>query len=222
MQRGITRLALLIVSAIILLAVYYLIVGLKNYSLRNLTELQKLPDSEKQQISSSFDEKLKEFEVIETINPKIIFPKNINSAQVSKYYKLDNYLFALIRQSSMNFDVGVPKNFTITFTGVLISDNQQKWFELIEINDKGISGNIRNNPYELWSVNGKMYLSIVDHTGAGSGEGVMKLFESQNGFDWVQAGCFYYNPDIGATQDYQEQERLDPGLFPNCSNVILK
>ena len=118
-------------------------------------------------------------------------------------------------------------NFEAKFFGVLVAkEGQTQWQELLTITDKDSSP--RNNPYYLWNDNKKLFLSIVDSGGAGSGEGIEKVYTLNNEGDWDLIGCYYFggnyrsesldgdNFAYSSKLDKQEKQSLD-----HCQNVNL-
>lgn len=188
----------------------------------------ELSSNEIQELSLAIKDSLRTLNVIEIGNPNVKLPNFVHPAQIEKYFELGNIKFALVRQSSMNFFVEAPRDFTIAFTGVLVTRDNQKWYKLLEIRDVGESAYIRNNPYYMWSNDGLLYFTVVDMTGAGSGEGIMKLFESNNGVKWNLSGCYYFGfnyKDSKTSGDYFEYSKYldeqEERPLSECTNVQL-
>lgn len=165
--------------------------------------------------------------VIETDNPKLTLPTDINSGQIQKYFKIDNILLALVLRNSMNVVLTLPDDFTPSFAGVLIAkQGDTQWTKLTEIKD--VNATDKNNPYYLTVENKKLLLTVVDQNGAGSGEGIMKVFSFSDTGNWNLEKCYYFGGkynDPSTDGDYyafstkfskQEERPLE-----ECNNVQL-
>lgn len=160
-------------------------------------------------------------------DPALIIPSNINKGQILNYFQLGNYYFALVMQYSTNFDLKVPNNYKITFTGLLVAkQGDTQWSVLTEIKDK--QSDNANNPYYLWTDSNNLLLSVVDQNGAGSGEGIMKLFTFTSNGDWKLTGCYYFGQSYNVPSvngDYfaysSKLSKQIPKPLSECSNVTL-
>ncbi|MFA6424010.1 MAG: hypothetical protein WCV83_01700 [Candidatus Magasanikbacteria bacterium] len=131
------------------------------------------------------------FDIKEISKPDLILPKDINEGQIKKYFKIDNILFALVLRSSTNVVLSLPANFTTSFSGVLVAkQGDARWFKLLEITD--VETMSKNNPYYLVVDNKELLLTVVDQNGAGSGEGMMKVYALSETTNWGLEGCFYF------------------------------
>ncbi|MFH0837854.1 MAG: hypothetical protein V1880_01140 [Patescibacteria group bacterium] len=167
------------------------------------------------------------FTAEEIDNPNLTLPSDINAGQIEKYFKIDNILFALVLRNSMNVVLSLPIDFTPTFSGVLVAkQGNTKWIKLLEIKDTGATN--KNNPYYLVVDNQKLLLTIVDQNGAGSGEGIMKVFALSETDKWKLESCYYFggNYDDPSTDgDYFSfsakfsEQTLQP--IETCNNVQL-
>jgi hypothetical protein len=131
-------------------------------------------------------------------------------------------------KGSMNV---VIKGESSNISGVLyaISDDSQ-WKYFAEINELSDS---RNNPYYFDYDGSSFYLVVVDTHGAGSGEGVGKLFSLKSGSNiWNLETCFYYTPELdlektpqGKLREFingnQEIDKFSLDEI-NCNNVSIK
>lgn len=125
----------------------------------------------------------------EISNPGLILPKDIEETHIKKYFELDNLIFALVLRSSMNVLLEVPSD----FSGVLIAEKgDPEWKTLLEIQDLNPDKSSKNNPYYLFIDKKKLLLTIVDQNGAGSGEGIMKVFALSEKNDWNLDSCYYF------------------------------
>lgn len=164
----------------------------------------------------------------------LVLPKDINEGQIKKYFKLNDMIFALVLQGSMNFYLELPKKFTPSFTGILVAQqNEKRWTKLLEIRDSDPNNNnygasIENNPYYLWINNGKLFLSIVDSNGAGSGEGIMKVFAPSQNEKWELTGCYYFGGNYRDSEmdgDYfaysSQLSKQKPEPMKTCSDDVI-
>lgn len=122
--------------------------------------------------------------------PKFTIPVGLEESQLSGPQKMGDTFYIKFLKSNMNF----PVNSTISRSGILAAkERDDAWKIFYEI--KELSGH-RNNPYHLWKEDGQFYTTIVDTSGAGSGEGTGKLIKiSSQKDEWKIIDCFYYAPD---------------------------
>jgi|CXWL01.1.fsa_nt_gi hypothetical protein len=120
--------------------------------------------------------------------PGLALPANIHRGQIIKRIRVQGKIYALVGQTNMNLYLsGIPKNYPIEFTGVLIKE-KKKWVPFAEISNTDAT----NNPLHLWHEGKNFFFTIVDSHGGGSGEGYAKLFRSQNkGESWELMNCWY-------------------------------
>ncbi|MCX6744113.1 MAG: hypothetical protein NTX82_01155 [Candidatus Parcubacteria bacterium] len=158
----------------------------------------------------------------EITKPNLSLPADINSGQIQKYFLYGNIYYALVMQSSMNILLDAPVEFKPQFVGLLkANEGDNVWSKFIEIKDKIATD--KNNPYYLWLDNKQLYLSVVDQNGAGSGEGIMKLFLIADDKTALN-GCYYY-PGTPTEIDYFSHTR-NIGKFESqpleiCNNVQI-
>jgi len=109
--------------------------------------------------------------------------------QLYTQYSFGEYNYVLVRRASLN----IPIRPSTDFAGVLRKSlGSNEWKEFLEI--KSVPNSAKNNPYELWQEGKDLFLLIVDHNGAGSGEGTAKLIKI-SGKKTSLAGCFYFVPE---------------------------
>jgi hypothetical protein len=161
-------------------------------------------------------------DLAESSAPEIPLPGNIISGQIMKYFKLGNIYLALILQPSMNVWLpDVPANYTASFAGVLAArEDDQAWTKLLELKDQAQTD--KNNPYYLWLKDNKIFLSVVDQNGAGSGEGMMKVLTLNDKNLWVIDGCYYFNGNFTDGDYFMFSQRLDkaePRPLSDCNNL---
>lgn len=129
--------------------------------------------------------------VSETASPNLTPPSDINSAQIQKYFKMGDIYFALVQRNSINVWLELPKGFTPSFAGILIAKKDDTtWTKMTEIKDAKPTD--KNNPYYLTVKDGKLLLTVVDQNGAGSGEGIMKVFSMTKTASWNLENCYYF------------------------------
>ncbi|MDP3941957.1 MAG: hypothetical protein Q8Q49_06645, partial [bacterium] len=166
------------------------------------------------------------FTIEEIDNPHLTLPSDINAGQIEKYFQIDNTLLALVLRGSMNVQITVPIDFTVTFAGVLVAQQgDSQWTKLIEIENTEVT--TRNNPYYLVVDNQKLLLTIVDQNGAGSSEGIMKVFALSETSHWKLESCYYYG---GSSDSFPDDDQFSfsarfssftPEPIGSCDNVEL-
>ena len=182
-------------------------------------------------IKSEISEKTMAEKVLETINsgkalneienPGFVFPEDIDNQQANKFFQLGNYSFALIVQPSMNIPLSLT--YTPSFVGGLIAeDGDDTWSKFFEITDSDTSD--KNNPYFLWIENEQLTLSVVDQKGAGSGEGVEKVFALQLDGTWELDGCYYFGSNFNSGDYFEHSSNLEAQNsqpLSSCNNMAL-
>ncbi len=158
-------------------------------------------------------------DIKEVKNPNLKFPSDIHAKQVQTYFKIGNILLATVLNRSMNIDLQLPHNIKLPFTGVLVANQgDNEWSKLVEI--KNI--NSRNNPYYITIKNNKLLLTVVDSTGAGSGEGIMKVFSLVEGSNWNLEDCYYFAEESGGSfADTVNFSKHKKEPLSKCKNVQL-
>lgn len=149
-------------------------------------------NEQKLSFAAQINQSLKNNTTIKEIdNPNLTLPTDINAGQIKKYFEIDNILFALVLRNSMNVVLSLPADFTPTFAGILVAEQgDTQWTKLTEIKD--VKETDKNNPYYLMADNQKLLLTIVDQNGAGSGEGIMKVFALSETDNWKLESCYYF------------------------------
>lgn len=165
--------------------------------------------------------------VQEISNLNLILPSDINTGQIEKYFKMDNILFALVLRNSMNVVLTLPSSFTPMFSGVLVAkQGNTQWSKLIEIKDTKATD--KNNPYYLMVDKQKLLLTVVDQNGAGSGEGIEKVFALSETNNWTLENCYYFGgsySDPATDGDYFafstkfSSQTSQP--IESCNNVVM-
>ncbi len=199
----------------------------KDNDLNLYSELHVVEEVE-ELVAYDISAKLEEGEnIVEILNPGFTLPEDIHENQVNKFFELDEINFALVLQNSMNIVLDVPQEFEVSFVGVLIgNEDDEVWEKLLEVVDDEETD--KNNPYYLWNEGEDLYLTVVDQNGAGSGEGVMKLFYSQTAEEWEVESCYYFGGnynDPSTDGDYYEfsmnLEGQDEQPIEDCENVRI-
>jgi len=159
--------------------------------------------------------------------PDLALLAEINPGQINKYFRLGDILFALVQKNSMNVVLNLPANFTPTFAGVLAAQpGDTGWSKLIELKDAQVTD--KNNPYYLTVDNKRLLLTVVDQNGAGSGEGLEKVFVLAETGDWKLLSCYYFGAsysDAATDGDYfafsAKFSEQTPQSLAACGNVKL-
>lgn len=157
---------------------------------------------------------------------KYTLPPDIHWKQVNKTFKFSNQSYALVLQTSMNFDLGLrPKdNFNITFSGILTADESQKeWVKSWKVVDD--VANRKNNPYYMWEKNGQLFVTFVDQYGAGSGEGIMTLVNLSSTAKPTFIDCYYFTGPSTQVDYFEFSKQLDKHKHLNiteCMNWTLQ
>lgn len=159
----------------------------------------------------------------EISNPDFILSADINPSQIVKYFMKDDVYYALVLQPSMNVLLTLPSNFKSTFVGVLRARKSDKaWSKYIEIKD--VNPADKNNPYYLWLTKDQIRLTVVDQNGAGSGEGLMKVFKIENNKAEL-IGCYYYSGSDSANNYFSNTKNLskfESQSMESCTNADIK
>lgn len=128
--------------------------------------------------------------VKEIADPHMRLPDDVHPGQIKKYFQLGAISIGLVLRPSVNVTLNLPAHFTPSFAGLLISEGGTPWRKYLEIRDTEPTD--KNNPYYLWARDGQLYLSVVDQSGAGSGEGIMKAMRLSATGEWELDGCYYF------------------------------
>lgn len=161
-------------------------------------------------------------ELAENAPVEIPLPTGIEPSQIMKYFKLGDYFLALVLQPSMNVLLpDLPTDYTANWVGVLAAKkNDQAWTNLLRLGDQNQTD--KNNPYYLWLKDKKLYLSVVDQNGAGSGEGTMKVLTLDDQNNWVLDSCYYFDANL-TDGDYfimsQRLELYESKPLSECGNL---
>jgi hypothetical protein len=158
----------------------------------------------------------------EIANPNLILPADVNAGQIQNFFQNGDLYYALVRRQSMNILTDTPSDFQPKFVGVLKAKQGDKaWTKYIEIKD--LVATDKNNPYFLWTSKEQLRLTVVDQNGAGSGEGLLKLFKIENNQSSL-IGCYYY-PATGSAKEYfsdtKNFSKFTAQPMESCNNVEL-
>ncbi|MBD3362837.1 hypothetical protein GF362_03900 [Candidatus Dojkabacteria bacterium] len=159
--------------------------------------------------------------ITKTDNPGFTLDEDIHPDQLKEVYKLGELYITLTQKPSVNIPINAPN---ATYSGLLIGDNIDKlWEKLLLIQDSNETD--KNNPYALWLEDNKLFLTIVDQNGAGSGEGILKLYSTIDGKTWIKQDCNYYVPEIGSPESLEKINSLtdipEEDKDKLCNNVTL-
>lgn len=193
-----------------------------------LSQNKTVKNTREDSFSTQINKKLNDnFTIEEITNPNLTLPSDININQIKKYFKLDDIFFALVLRNSMNIALSLPKNFTPTFSGILVAEQKDtQWSRLIEIKDTEETN--KNNPYYLTITDKQLLLTVVDQNGAGSGEGIMKVFALSENNNWELEKCYYFGGnynDPATDGDYfafsVNFSKQTSQAIESCNNVQL-
>jgi hypothetical protein len=166
--------------------------------------------------------------VVEIADPKLRLPDDVHPGQIKKYFQIGTVVIGLVLQRSVNVVLDLPNTFEPSFTGMIVSAAGTPWRKYLEVRDA--ERTTKNNPYYLWAQEGQLYLSIVDQSGAGSGEGAMKLMRLAATGAWEVAGCYYFGAAYsGAPSDgdyfessrYLDKQKKISASFCQTGGIVL-
>jgi len=139
--------------------------------------------------------------------PDYVYPE-----QKGETYRLRNYVFQFVMQRNLNISLPILDN-DIKWAGVLVSkDNGLSWNDFF-VTDNPIDhkGNeVKYNPVGMFVNNNKLYLDISDDRGAGSGEGNLLRYYTEDGKTWVREDCFYLIPENYFTNKMNGENGINP------------
>lgn len=164
--------------------------------------------------------------VIEIDPVDFTLPTTVAREQIGDYFRFGDLYFALVRQPSLNVPLTLPPDFRPTFTGLLISSDGAPWQPYLALKDQPVGA--KNNPYYLWTADGALYLTVVDHLGAGSGEGNLKLLRLTTDHGWTNVGCYYFGfySDPAQAGDYfaasRQLDRQPKQPDTLCANLLVE
>lgn len=185
-------------------------------------------NEQKLSFAAQIDQLIKNGATIKEIdNPNLTLPSDINTGQINKYFKIGNTLLSLVLRNSMNVVLSLPNGFTPSFAGVLVAEQgDTQWTKLAEIKDAEATN--KNNPYYFIVDNKKLLLTVVDQNGAGSGEGIMKVFALSETSNWNLLNCYYFGgsySDPSTDGDYfafsTKFSEQTPKPIESCNNAQL-
>ena len=145
--------------------------------------------------------------------PNYVFPE-----QKGVTYKLENYIFQFIRQPNLNTPLSISSS-DIKYKGVLYSkDNGSSWSDFFVIdNPKDYKGDeVKYNPVGMFVKNNKLYLDISDDRGAGSGEGNLLRYYTEDGEIWTRDSCLYLIPELY----FNGSDGIDPFTITGNSDCV--
>jgi hypothetical protein len=128
-------------------------------------------------------------------------PGDVFPEQIKAKYSVSGNLYAFAIENNANYHLQALVGKNISWHGVLRSkNNAESWEKFFTINDpanpSAVGQKIKYNPVGGFLENGKMLIDIANDQGAGSGEGQLIRFSTNNdGKTWQQEGCYYFMPE---------------------------
>jgi hypothetical protein len=126
-------------------------------------------------------------------------PNGIYKQQITNYFQIkksnfDTVYLAIFKSGGVKENRELDPQ-SLERAGILYAKNDDKqWRVFFEVHNKQEIDN--NNPYYVWNEGEKIFLLVADQAGAGSGEGIAKILNSDNGGkNWKIDRCFYFMPD---------------------------
>lgn len=130
-------------------------------------------------------------------------PENVRSSQMLDGYALtDDIVFSFVVQQNQNTPLTKEDGYydmdPVSFIGVIFTvDNGQTWKRVFTIPTSTVKYPHRLNPIGMFEQNGKYALDLSDSEGAGSGEGNMLRYWTEDGQTWIRdETCYYYVPEV--------------------------
>lgn len=129
------------------------------------------------------------------------YPNDVLGSQILTSYEVHGDMYALVFQPNSNWDLGDLNGREGLWHGVMQSKGgTQPWTKFFTITDPvdltGSSSQLKYNPAGVYYENGELFVDIVNDRGAGSGEGQLIRFVSNDlGQTWARRGCFYFVPE---------------------------
>ena len=139
-------------------------------------------------------------------------PDYVFQEQKGATYKFGNYIFQFIKQPNLNTPLSISSS-DIKWKGVLYSkDSGLSWNDFFVIdNPIDCDGNeVKYNPAGMFVDNNKLYLDISDDRGAGSGEGNLLRYYTEDGKIWTRDSCLYLFPESYFINKINGSNGVDP------------
>lgn len=161
--------------------------------------------------------------ILEVTDPELELPEDVHAKQVQRFYKVGEYFLALVQQPSVNVQLNLPEDFTVSFVGVMFARKEDgHWSKWFAIEDKDTTS--KNNPAYMWMENLWPYIGIVDQNGA-NGKGIMKTFVF-DGTSFQRAGCYDYDNSVVGSMWGNAYVLRDTGVKvlygDQCQNVLIR
>jgi len=136
---------------------------------------------------------------------------DIQPEQVGESFIVNGDTYVIVQQPSMNIPLSLSEDASVEFVGVLKQAGEDGWIKVAQIEDVFEEGETspKNNPIAIWEEKGAVRVAIVDQTGAGSGEGVFKIFVFKDERVWVQESCGYFEPEKGNFLTYEDRIKFE-------------
>lgn len=155
-------------------------------------------------------------------------PSDVLPEQINTTYSVNGNLYALAFENNVNYHFSELEGKAIKWHGVLRSqDNGKSWIKFFSITDpdnpdyKGYK--LSYNPVGIFSENKKIYVDIANTNGAGSGEGeLIRFLSNDGGKTWQQMECYYFIPEKYYLDynDFSNGKANTDKISPNSLNQI--
>lgn len=137
--------------------------------------------------------------------PDFVLPEQLLSYNAEKgdtidgYTWGDNLVFAFAEQPNMNRPMRQINRDNIKWVGILARQKgQMTWQPFAEIKKASDTNNRcanKYNPVSMFTGAGRLFVDVANDCGAGSGEGELVRFWTNDGERWVKEGCYYLLPE---------------------------
>lgn len=142
----------------------------------------------------------------------------VDTIQIQSLVTIVDTEYLIYQRNSLN----IPLEGDFSESGVLYRKVGEKDYKkLVGVVDKEGGSVAKNNVYKVWEADGKIRIMIVDHLGAGSGEGMAKVLASSDGGEiWIPETCFYFVPERWDDQLMLVGEEVSVNT-PECANFEI-
>lgn len=143
---------------------------------------------------------------------------DVSPLQVYSTSVIGDTEYIIYHRNSLN----IPLEGYYVESGVLYRKvGEEDYKKLVGIIDNEERPDAKNNVFKVWEVDEKIRIMIVDHLGAGSGEGMAKVLStSDNGESWIVETCFYYTPEHWEEKIMVSGEHVSVDT-PECANFAI-
>ncbi len=134
-------------------------------------------------------------------------PAEIQPGQIGPAFSDGKNTYLFIEQPNLNYPLNNIVKDTISFAGILHSqDNGKSWRIFFSIPEVIKVSKRPFNPISIFIKDNRLWVDLVDDNGAGSGEGVMARF-SYNEQKWVKQNCYYFIPENYYTNGMPDNQK---------------